>query len=323
MDWGQGSFGSPPAASPTYSLTPQGNQARLGQPIPVMYGRHIIKGDDNQGSYRSILIPGFVRGLGQLYQRFGSGNLPWARLLQPAIRVAEEGFVVSDRFAAVFQRDESFPGRMSRSAKFRTSPDAERIFGKPLLAGQLFCQKDYGNTLRRIADKGPEDFYTGELGRELAGDLVRGGTLLTEADWQGYRVLNPPPLSTTYRGFEMVGPPIGASTALVMEMLQVAEGFDITSLDPLGPDYVDLICEIMRIGFAEQVPIKLDAPYLEALHMIHELTSKDHAAAVQGRIRQGRRGYDIGTTHVNAVDSEGTVIAFTHSLGDSAGAGVS
>jgi gamma-glutamyltranspeptidase/glutathione hydrolase len=286
------------------------------------YGRHILRGDDNQGSYRSILIPGFVRGLGQLHGRFGSGRVPWSRLLEPAIRAAEEGYIVSERFAAVWGRDESFPGRMSRAARFRTSPDAERIFGEPLPAGALFRQPDYGNTLRRLAKGGPEDFYTGKIGKELVNDLVRGGALITEEDWQEYPVLNPPPLSATYRGFEMVGPPIGASTALVMEMLQIAEGFDIASLDPLGPDYVDLMSEIMRITFAEQVPIKLDAPYLLALHKIHEFTSKHHAKWIQGRIREGRRGFDIGTTHLNAADSDGTVISFTHSLGDSAGSGV-
>ncbi|MDP2858104.1 MAG: gamma-glutamyltransferase [Bacillota bacterium] len=286
------------------------------------YGRHVIRGADNQGSYRSIMIPGFVRGLGQLYRRFSSGALPWSCLLQPAIRVAEEGFIVSDRLSAGWHSDESSPGRMSKAARFRTSPDAESIYGRPRLPGELFRQEDCGKTLRRLAENGAEDFYTGEIGRELAGDLVRGGALLTEADWQGYRVLNPPPLSAAYRGFEVVGPPVGASTALVMEMLQVAEGFDIASLDPLGPDYVDLICEIMRIGFTDQVPIKLDGPYLQALHLIHELTSKEHAESVQGCIRKGRRGFEIGTTHLNAADSDGTVIAFTHSIGDYAGSGV-
>jgi gamma-glutamyltranspeptidase/glutathione hydrolase len=285
------------------------------------YGRFIVDGDDNQGGYRSIMIPGFVRGLGQLFERFRSGRVEWAELLAPAIRLAQDGFVVTERFAAGWRRDEGFPGRLSKAARFGACPEGKRIYGKPYDAGDVFKQPDYARTLRRIAEHGAEDFYTGELGDELSADLVRGGALMTRDDWQRYPVLNYPPMSVPYRDMQIAGPPVGAHSALAIEMLEIAEGFDWRSLDPLGPDYVDLICEIMRIGFADQIPFKLDAPYLLALHSIHTLTSKLHAVEVQKRLR-GRRGWDIGTTHLNTADDQGSVVTFTHSLGDTAGSGV-
>ena len=286
------------------------------------YGRFVIKSEDNQAGYKSIMVPGVVRGYAELWRRYGSGRVAWRRLVEPALRLAREGFAVGATLAGMWGRDDDAPGLPSRAAKFARSPEAARVYGRPHREGERFGQPDYARTLERIGDGGPEEFYAGALGREIAADLERRASLIAPHDLSGYRAGPIPPLVGMYRDCEIAGPPVPCGTAHVLEMLQVADGLDLARLDPLGPDYVELVTAIMRVTFGEHVPLKLDPPYLVAHHRLHELTSRLHAGEVRERIKAERRGADPGTTHLTAADDEGTVVSFTHSLGSGAGSGV-
>jgi len=286
------------------------------------YGRFVIKSEDNQAGYKSIMVPGVVRGCHEVWRRYGSGRVPWRRLVEPAARLAREGYAVGAGLAEMWARDEDAPGLPSQAKKFARSPEAARLFGRPYPEGERFAQPDYARTLERIGDGGPDEFYTGSLGREIADDLERGASLIAPHDLAEYRARPLPPLTGTYHECEVAGPPVPCGTAHVIEMLQVADGLEWARLDPLGPDYVELATAIMRVTFGEHVPLKLDPPYLVAYHRLHELTSRGHADEVRRRITAERRGADPGTTHLTAADGEGTVVSFTHSLGSGAGSGV-
>jgi gamma-glutamyltranspeptidase/glutathione hydrolase len=292
------------------------------------YGRYMTS-EDFQIGYPSIMVPGVVRGCGELWRRFGSGRVAWARLVEPAARLAREGFEIYPFVRRSWEDDypaRAVPKLATRWAKF---PEAARIYGRAPEVGERFVQPDYAATLRRIAQGGPDEFYTGRLGQTIGDDLERGGSLITRRDLQSYQVLTPPAVRGAYRRFEVEGAAPPASTSQVIGMLQIAAGFDWRALDPAGPDAIELIAKIMRAGFYDHVPLKGDPPYAAAAHRLRELTRPEHAAGWIDRIQSGARVYnegtsrvDAGTTHVTAADEEGTVVAFTHSIGTPGASGI-
>jgi len=292
------------------------------------YGRYMTS-EDFQIGYPSVMVPGVVRGCGELWRRFGSQRIAWARLVEPAARLARDGFEIYPYVRRSWDDDypaKAVPTLARRWAQF---PEGARIYGRAPAVGERFVQPDYARTLERIAGGGPDEFYAGGLGRAIADDLERGGSLITRADLERYRTLTPPPVRGRYRDLEVAGAAPPASTSQVIGMLQIAAGFDWHALDPTGPDAIELIAKIMRVGFYEHVPMKGDPPYAVTAHRLHEFTRPEHAARWIERIKAGHRVYnegtsrmDAGTTHVTAADAEGTVVAFTHSTGTPGASGI-
>lgn len=298
-------------------------------------GRYIIKGELNSLGYASVGIPGFVRTAWDAYRKYGSGKVSWGRLLEPAIKLAEEGFQIYPYLTKWFtpEMDAPKPGYPSSMSKLTYTPDAARIYlkeGRRYRDGEVLVQADMGRTLRRIAEEGADVFYEGGIGKAIADDFKAHGGLFTYEDLVNWQPLYQDVAAGTYRGYGISTARPPATGVQMVEMLNILEHFDIASMDRLSPAYVDLLAKIMRTGFYDNVHLKNDPPYSVGYDMVRRYLSKEHAKVRAEKIKKGQAALgplptkpaDTGTTHVTTVDGDGNVVSFTHSLGTLFGSGV-
>lgn len=295
-------------------------------------GRYIVEGEGNQIGHASVMVPGFVRGAQHLFTHFGSGRVGWHDLLEPAARLAADGFAVYPYIAGAWGDTEDRPGYPALARKMAATPECARNYlkpdGRPYREGDHLVQPDLAKTLRRIAEEGPEEFYEGETGRRIAEDFEIHGGLFTAEDLRAYRVLEYEPVAGTYRGYRVEAVPPPASGAQLIEMLQTAEAMRLADLAHNSPEYIDLMARLMTATFFEHASLKLDPPYTVTLGVLTQTLDPAHAGRLAGVLRQrkpdGPRSMvsNPGTTHVTVVDAEGTVVALTHSIGSLAGSGV-
>ncbi|MGQ0539487.1 MAG: gamma-glutamyltransferase, partial [Gemmatimonadaceae bacterium] len=160
------------------------------------------------------MVPGTVAGMYSAWQRFGSKLIPWAELLQPAIRAAKAGFVVSDGFATTLNVEQH------RYAKYESSRALFFRNGKPLVAGDTLRNPDLAWTLEQIAAKGADGFYRGEVARRMVEDLRGKGNAIRLTDMMRYFAADREPVSTTYRGYTMYSsaPPASGGSTLAAQL---------------------------------------------------------------------------------------------------------
>ena len=269
-------------------------------------------------------IPGVVAGLDYLYKKYGSGKVKWAELVEPAIRLADEGFIL----------DESLPTTIAEGRHFLEKyPESAKIFlpgGKVPHPGDRFVNKDYANTLRAIAKDGGETFYRGEIARKIAADLHEQGGIIGFADLAQYRAIEREPIVGHYRGHSLYagGPPVSTGVQL-FESLHVLENYQprAGARATTDADYLHYLIEswkvrdqVRRVADPERWPVEFD-----------EHLSSEHAKKLFAKIdprkasRYERQLPDdapvppparisTGTTSFAVADSQGDMIAVTQTL---------
>ena len=280
--------------------------------------------DSNHEGYRSVGVPGTVAGFDLALNRFGTR--PWKDLAAPAVRLAEDGFPLSEAMAKEFSK---------RRKDWRRCPAAAQVFLKPdrsaYRAGDIWRQPDLARTLRRLQERGRAGFYQGETAQLLAADMKQHGGLITEADLAAYEAKERAPVHGTYRGFDVYSmpPPSSGGVALV-EMLNILEGYDLKALGHNSAPYLHLLAEAMRRAFADRARYLGDADFNPDLPLA-TLTSKEHGARLRQTIKPGRASksdparfgdaYEsVETTHYSVVDAAGNAVAVTYTLEYSFGA---
>lgn len=276
--------------------------------------------------HSAAAVPGTVAGLAHAHRRWGS--LPWAALLAPAIRLTEDGVVLT--------HDEAFALTWARE-RLEPSPEALRSFYKPdgsaYRAGEVFRQPALANTLRAIAAD-PESFYRGEIAQQIAASMQAHGGHITLEDLAAYRPVERQPLRANYRGFALatMPPPSGGGVSLV-ESLNILENFDLNAMGPGSADATHVLAETMRLAYADRTRYVGDPDFVDV--PLAGLTSDAYAAERARRISMRRaadaRSVSPGnpssavesrdTTHFSIADSRGNVVSVTTTLGDSFGAG--
>jgi gamma-glutamyltranspeptidase/glutathione hydrolase len=300
-------------------------------------GRYILRGEANQVGHQSIMAPGFVKVCADAWQRFGSGKLAWAELLEPAIRLARQGYEVYPYIAAFWQpgvasdAHDSRPGYPALSCKLDATPDTRRIYlkpdGSPYVTGDRIVLADYADTLERLATAGGDDFYSGEIARIAAADFDTHDGLVSRDDLRAYDVIDQAVLRADYRGFEITSPSPPGSGCQVIEMLNILQHVDVVGLGHNSVAYIDLFARVQRASFADNVTLK-GIDFDTGLHFAARVNSDERARYWAERIMAGDRvvvrggAVDPGTTHVTVVDAERNVVSFNHSIGSLAGSGV-
>jgi gamma-glutamyltranspeptidase / glutathione hydrolase len=237
-------------------------------------------------------------------------------VIQPAIRLAERGFVVSPYLnTSISNCQADLAGDAGLASRFL--PD-----GAPLQAGTRLVQGDYGASLRLIAIQGLSALNDGPLGHALTGQMKATGGIITMADLAATRVIERQPVTGNYRGFAIVGPPPPAASGVhVVQMLNLLESRDIGQIGFGTGDGVHLLAEVMKIAFADRAVATADPDFVDV--PVARLVSKDYARKRQSAIRMDRAGSQgpgfkggesANTTHLTVADAFGNVVASTQTI---------
>jgi gamma-glutamyltranspeptidase/glutathione hydrolase len=274
-------------------------------------------------SLLAVGVPGTVAGLHLAWSERGSR--PWAKLVEPAIALARDGFVIGDGLASDLAENlPAFAKHPPTLAQFSRS-------GQPYRSGEVLKQPDLARTLLRIAERGPAGFYSGETARLLAAEMKKEGGLVTEADLAAYKAKKRVPIRGTYRGWEIVSmpPPSSGGIALV-EMLNVLEGYDLAASGFGSALSVHRMAEAMRRAYADRA-LFIGDPEANPDLPLARLTSKEYAATLRATIRDDRASVSrpdefefaaeepAHTTHFSVIDAQGNAVALTFTLEDGYG----
>ena len=290
---------------------------------PLRFDQWELEGHVNQVGYLSVTCPGTILGLWEAHQRFGSR--PWRELVAPAIKLAEEGFVVPGELADLWRRPSTQDGSSSMSEIISATPASKKIYfkadGEQYSTGETFRNPDYADTLREIAEQGPDVLYKGWMAKKISEDFAKNGGLLTEEDLRSYKVEIGKPVAVEYRGNTVAGLAPPCSGAQVGEILHILEGFDLAKTGFGTLEFFHTMALAQKASFADRVRYLAD-PAFQHVPVEEVFLSRSHASQWREKIL---RGEDIEvpeaaavepahTTTLSAMDEEGTAIALTHSL---------
>ena len=280
----------------------------------------------NEDGYRSICTPGTIRGLETIHSRWCSR--PWPELLQPAIELAEEGWQVSATMATRWRDKPHYYETTSLQEKLAATPEASRIYlkadGSTYEAGDRLRNPDYGRTLERLAREGPQDFYLGEMARDMASDLEAHQSWITPEDLSGYQVRDEPPVVVPYRDLLIHTAPAPHGGPTLAAILNILEGYDLACLGHNSPAYIHLVSMAMKAAFADRNRHLGDPHFVKVPQ--EWLVSKERARQWREVIDSGKeiKPFQVqtgstDTTHISVVDRWGNRVSLTHSLGTSSG----
>lgn len=282
----------------------------------------------SRDSALGIGIPGTVAGLALALERYGSGTFSLSELLQPAIRLAREGFVLADDNA------DTLPDGHRRFAPW---PAALNIFsradGTSLREGDTLVQTDLTATLTAIADQGARGFYQGPVADKLVQGIRAAGGIVTPDDLASYRPVMRAPVLGSYRGYDIVSMPLPSSGGTVLlETLNILEGFPMRDMKQGGPASLHVMIEAMKRAYADRARYLGDPAFVDA--PIATLIAKDYAARQRAGIDLDRATpwtdalsavpprEGSNTTHFSVVDAAGNAVSNTTTLNFGYGLGM-
>lgn len=283
----------------------------------------IVEGNVNDIGYQSICVPASLRAYETAHSRFG--RLPWADIVAPAIEWARSGWTVRPHVAAWWSDDGSM-GRVSHHERLRHTPAAKALYcredGSPKKVGDAVRNPDLAATLEEIARGGADAFYKGDIAARIAQDMQANGGLVSRDDLATYAPDVNAPLWGEYRGYRVSTnvPPGGG--AMLVQMLNVLENFDLRAMGHNSAEYIRVVCEAMKVATADKDRHIGDPKFVEV--PLDRLLSKVYAADIAAGIRQGKKAtvprFNSGfpskdTTHISIADKDGNCVSMTHSLG--------
>jgi gamma-glutamyltranspeptidase/glutathione hydrolase len=274
--------------------------------------------------HKAAGVPGTVRGLALAHAKHG--KLPWKDVVLPAVELAEKGFTVNVVLAGGLNK--VFADPKTTNAEFK------RVYGKPdgtkWQAGDRLVLKDLGRTLRLIAEKGADAFYTGELAELVEKEMKAGGGLITKADLAAYKANERKPIHAAYRGFDVYGPPPPSSGGVTLAlMLNILENHDLKKLGRWSPETNHLMIEAMRRAYADRARHLGDPDFTK---IPEHLTTKEYAKKLADGIdpKKATLSAEVApeialdkesesTTHFSVIDKDGMAVSNTYTLENSYG----
>jgi gamma-glutamyltranspeptidase/glutathione hydrolase len=273
--------------------------------------------------HAAVAIPGTVAGLTTALQKYGT--MPLAKVLAPAIRLAERGFVVSPVLAGIVVDNFEAISKNEALAKLACPG------GLPIEAGSTLKNPALATSLRTIAAGGADVFYRGELADAIVAEMSAQGGRITKADLAAYQAIEREPIQGRYRGYDIVSAPPPAGGVTLVEILQILDNIDLSKEAPLSPRYVHMVSEAMKRGFADFTANVGDPDFVKV--PVAELLSRDYAARRAAEVSPDRMTPKVtagdvkkqespSTTSLSVVDARGNMVALTQTLSDFFGAKV-
>jgi len=269
-------------------------------------------------------VPGTVRGLELAHKKFG--KLPWKDVVMPAVKLAEDGFIMSSGLARGLNTQLS--GAMGKY------PASVAAYGKPdggrWAAGDKIVLKDLGKTLRAIATDGPDVFYKGWIADLIAEDMKANGGLITKADLAAYQAKLRAPVKGRFHDYEIIAmPPPSSGGVGLIEMLNILENFDLKKHDRFAPETLHLMIEAMRRAYLDRARYLGDPDFVQM--PLQKLMSKEYAKTLAASIEPNKAssslelGKDLvtipaqqheseETTHFSVLDKDGMAVSNTYTL---------
>ena len=290
---------------------------------------------DNQGNVidgKSLFthdasgVPGTVAGMEYALKKWGT--MPLSKVLEPAIKLADKGFIVSDVLAQTLKEEKSTLGKWSSS---------KAIFfknGEPLKSGDLLVQKDLAKSLRLIAKQGAKAFYQGEIATKIAKEMQSQGSTMTLGDLKAYKVVERQPIIGDYRGYKVVTmPPPSSGGVHLIEILNMLEHYPIKEDGVNSAKNIHHMAESMKLAYADRSEYLGDPDFVKI--PVTGLTSKayanervktidDNKARLSSTIKPGKpQPYESDqTTHFSVMDKAGNAAAVTYTLNLNFGSGI-
>jgi gamma-glutamyltranspeptidase/glutathione hydrolase len=276
--------------------------------------------NQNQIGPKAVAVPGSLKAWCETLRNYGTMSL--ADVMQPAIRHASRGYIVTPYLHECITD--------AASAMFQDHPISAIYFrnGRPIEAGDRVVQAEYAETLKLIARDGEGVLYGGPLGDILADYMQAHGGFVTRADLTSYKTVERAPIRGSYRGWEILGPPPPAASGVhITQMLNILEGYDVAATGFGTSQTIHLLAEVLKIAFADRAAASGDPDYVDV--PVERLTSKDYAAERRRAIDPQRaQVWDAGvgqlesahTTHMTVADAFGNVVATTQTINNLFGA---
>lgn len=312
---------APAASTPDMWLNKLLGQSRDG------FG-FILEDNISEIGYLACCTPGSLKGYETALRDYGTWE--WGDLIKPAIRHAEEGFMIRPHMHWYWTKDQTSDGQVNTLDKLRFSETGRRIYfhddGSVRGVGDILRNPDLGQTLRRIAESRNSDiFYHGEIAEQIASDFARNGGLIGLDDLAQYSVSKAAPVWGSYRGHRIASSPPPGSGFPMIELLHIMENFDVGAMTHGSAEHIRTLFEAMKRMTIDKDMHMGDPEYVHV--PVKQLLSKEHTAKLAESIRRGERAnverLDLSqrdTTHISVIDAEGNAVAMTHSLGSPSGA---
>ena len=286
---------------------------------PAASSASTITLDDVEMGYRAPIVPGAFKGWAAVLERYGTMSL--GDVFEPAIQLAEDGFVISkfDELHTTGSAD-----------KLGNYPSSTRIMfpnGRPPRMGEVIKQPELAASMRRLAREGADDFYKGEIGDRIVAFLAENGGHMTKADLEGYEVAWREPITTTFQGHDLYAMPPGSCGMTMFQALNIMDGFDLANMDLYSSEFAHLWLEANRLALIDDE--RYNTGNEDAEIPVDMIISKEYADEQRATIDPARiasfSGAPLpffGTTSLSSADRWGNAVAFTQSLVALYGSGV-
>ncbi len=276
----------------------------------------VVEGLSLKG-YLAVAVPGTVMGLDTLLARYGT--LPRDKVMAPAIRLAEEGFILTQGDADILN---------GSSKAFAEQPNIAAIFGnggKPWKAGDRLIQAKLAATLKRIAADGSDAFYKGPIADAIVSASGANGGVLSRKDFESYSVVEAEPARCGYKSYELISaPPPSSGGTTICQILNILEGYDLKASGFNSSQTVHLMAEAMRHAFVDRNFLLGDPAVVK--NPVERLVSDEYAAKLRAAIdpakataskdvQPGNPPHEgLETTHYSVVDSKGNAVSVTYTI---------
>ncbi|PXF63011.1 gamma-glutamyltransferase [Kangiella spongicola] len=278
-------------------------------------------------SHLSAGVPGTVAGMELALERYGT--MEWEEVIQPAIDLAEKGFVVNWDLANQLSRRSTHMGKVASTAKVFYKGDGEFYEN-----GETLVQKDLAWSLKQLQKHGAKAFYEGEIAKKIVADMEKNGGIITADDLFSYQPQERKPLVGTYRGHKVVTMPPSSSGGIhLIQMLNILEHFPIADYGVNTANSIQVMAESMKYAYADRSKHLGDTDFYDV--PVEWLTSKKYAKTIADKISVNKvtPSSDISagtrpkyespdTTHFSVVDQWGNAVSNTYTLNFSYGSGI-
>ena len=271
----------------------------------------------------AVSVPGEAAAWEVMHRNFCT--MPFADLLAPAIAYAERGFPVPPRIAR------AFAGNVELLARFSATADVYLANGgRPPRVGEVLVNRDLANTIRSVAEGGADAFYRSELTAKLVDGLNNAGGLFTEADFAGHQADVCEPISASYRGHTVFQTRPPSQGFILLEMLNIVSGHDLSSMTPNSADSIHLLVEAKKIAYSDRNRLAGDPNFVD--WPLDGLLSAEYADIRRDQIHPFQAGGEVrplmpvdgrgDTTYFCVADGAGNAVSWIHSLSNGFGSGV-